>query len=447
MPRTIERAPVTAAIEGRKELLHGIWQLALPAMGASGVQILFDLTHAWWVGRLGPSVLAALTGASFLVWILYSLTAMLNTGFTALIARRVGAGDDAAAADYARQSLLLAPLAGLLLMGLALALMPGMLSWMQLAPAAHAAAWSYLKLLALGFPIIWLYTMIQAVFTGRGDTRSSLQMVLLALGLNMIFDPLLIHTAHLGLPGAAISSLAARGIGAGWGLYALRGFGWLGLRKPDSHGVLQALKIGLPHATTGVMYCLIFVGLTPIMTRFGSPALAAMGIGQRLETVIYSVLSGLSVACTSLVGQNLGARKPERAERIVWLTAGQASAFCALFTGIFYFCAPTVVPWFTSDPATRTYGIAYLQTVGLTLIPYSCELVFEGAFAGAGNTLPPMLIIILGTVIRIPLALYFAIACHLGVQGVWMAVATSMALKGGILLLWFRRGHWKKIRI
>jgi Na+-driven multidrug efflux pump len=194
--------------------------------------------------------------------------------------------------------------------------------------------------LGCGFPLIWLYTMLQAIFTGRGDTRSSLRMVSLTLLLNMLFDPLLIYTAGLGLSGAALSSLLARGAGLAWGLWYLAQLGWLGLARPNLRLVLKALRIGLPHATTGVMFCLVFVGLTPMVTRFGSSALAAMGIGQRLETVIYSVLAGLAVACTALVGQSLGARRPQQAEIVVWLAAAQAAAFCALLMLIFWIAAP-----------------------------------------------------------------------------------------------------------
>ncbi|HEY9842072.1 MAG: MATE family efflux transporter [Candidatus Sericytochromatia bacterium] len=447
MPRTAELELSVAPQASRRELLGNIWQLALPAMGASGVQIVFDLTHAFWVGRLGPVKLAALTGASFLVWILFSLTMMLNTGFTALIARRIGAGDTPAAMRHARQGLLLAPLAGLMLMILTLPLLPPVLAWMGFEPEARLSAWAYLHALGLGLPVIWTYSMLQAIFVGRGDTRSSLRMVSLALLLNLLLDPVLINLAGLGLRGAAVASLIARAAGIAWGLWYLASLGWLGLERPERRLTLQALRIGLPHAATGVIFCMVFVGLTPILTHFGSPALAAMGIGQRLETVIFSVLSGLAVACTTLVGQNLGARRPDRAESLVWLAAGQAAAFCACLMVVFWLAAPLVVPLFSQDTLTQEYGIAYLRTVSLTLVPYSCEMVFEGAFAGAGNTLPPMLIITLGTLIRIPLALFFAFTCQLGVAGVWMAVATSMTLKGCILLLWFRRGHWKEVLI
>lgn len=447
MPRIAELERSAPTDLSAAALLRNIWDLALPAMGASMVQILFDLTHAWWVGKLGPISLAALTGASFLVWILFSLTMMINTGMTALIARRFGEQRLVDAIDYARQGFVLAPIAALLLMAVAYPGLPHVLAWMRLEPAVLSEAWSYLRILILGLPLIWLYGMVHAVYTGRGDTRGSLRMVSQALVLNMIFDPLLIHVCGLGLAGAAISGHLARVLGIGWGLYHLHTLGWFGLLRPKMQTALQALRIGLPHAATGTIFCFVFVGLTPIMTRFGPAALAAMGIGQRLETVIYSVLSGFTVACTTLVGHNLGAGRPERAERLVWYAAGQAAAFCACFSLIFWFGAPYVLPFFTSDALTQEYGIAYLRMVGLSLLPYSGEMIFEGAFAGAGNTLPPMLIIVLGTVIRIPLAWFFALHCGLGVNGVWMAVAFSMTLKGAILFLWFRRGHWKKIKI
>lgn len=468
MPKTTECSPavapdsVSGSVSGPvSDLLSGdplrsIWKLALPAMGASGAQIAFELTHAWWVGHLGAIKMAALTGATFLVWLLFSLTQLLNTGVTALIARRSGEGDAAAAASAARQGLLLAPLMAVGVSLLCWPLLPTVLGWMGLEPAVLNEAWHYLQLMLLSYPVIWGYTMLQAVFVGRGDSRSSLHMVSLAILLNFILDPLLIP--RLGLAGAVWASTSARMLGLAWGLWYLSSIGWLG-RKKSSQGrlnklnklsldfTLKALRIGLPHATSSVTFNLVFIGLAPIVTRFGSPALAAMGIGQRLEVVIYSVLAGLAVACTTLVGQNLGAGQPERAERLVHLAAWQAAAFCTLFTLVFWFGAPHVLPLFTPDPATQAHGILYVRLIGLALIPYSCELVFEGAFIGAGNTLPAMTVILLGGIIRLPLAWYFAIYRGMGATGVWLTIALTMAFKGLSLLIWFQRGRWKNVKV
>jgi putative MATE family efflux protein len=438
-------AKTSNLLEG--QLQHSIWKLALPAMAASGVQIVFDLTHAWWVGHLGPIVLAALTAATFLVWMLFSLTQVLNTGVTALIARRIGENELDQAAVHARQGLILAPLAAGLSLLILWPILPAVLDWMGLEPAARTASWAYLRLTLLSYPVIWTYTMLQAIFVGRGDTRSSLKMVSLALVLNLLLDPLLIPA--LGLKGAAWASLSARSVGIVWGLWYLSGIGWLraGPAGPIRDFAYKAMRIGLPHATSSVMFNLVFVGLTPIVTRFGSPALAAMGIGQRMETLIYSVLAGFGLACTSLVGQNLGAGQAERAERLVYLAALQAAGFCAVFTVLFWFGSPWVLPWFSPDPATQAHGISYVRLIGLALIPYSCELVFEGAFAGAGNTMPAMTVIIVGGLIRIPLAWYFAVIQGWGASGVWLTIALTMAFKGCSLLLWFQRGRWKEIKV
>lgn len=455
MPKTIElseetqhshltQAPNSDLLSG--QLNSSIWKLALPAMGASAAQIAFELTHAWWVGHLGAIKMAALTGATFLVWLLFSLTQLLNTGVTALIARRIGEGDSLSAAAAARQGLVLAPFAACLVSVLSWPLLPLILNWMGLEPAVHAEALTYLQLMLIAYPVIWGYTMLQGVFVGRGDSRSTLRMVTLGIILNFILDPLLIP--RLGLSGAVWASTAARCLGLSWGLWYLSRIGWLkGLSLPKQDFALKAIKIGLPHATSSVTFNLVFIGLAPIVTRFGSPALAAMGIGQRLEVVIYSVLAGLAVACTTLVGQNLGANQPERAERLVHLAAWQAGIFCAVFTGIFWFGAPYVLPLFSPDPATISHGISYVRLIGLALIPYSCELVFEGAFIGAGNTLPAMTVILLGGLMRLPLAWFFAIYLGFGASGVWLTIALTMAFKGLMLLIWFQRGRWKHVKV
>ncbi|MGV3523444.1 MAG: MATE family efflux transporter [Candidatus Sericytochromatia bacterium] len=447
-------APVNPLLEG--PILRSIWNLALPAMAASGVQICFDLTHTFWVGKLGPSTLAALTGASFVVWLLYGLTALLNTGITALIARRLGENRREQAESIAWQGLILAVLIGSLMSLVVQPLLTPALNWMGLRGDTLAQATGYLRTMGLGYVLIYVFGLIQAVMIGQGDTRAHMRMMSLALVLNMLLDPLLIYgvggLAGLGLLGAGVANLLARGTAIGWGLWSLRSRGWLkapAANSPDTPRwpsltlTRQALRIGLPHATTGVIYCLVFVALTPILTGFGDPALAAMGIGQRIETVIFAVLCGFAVACTTLVGQNLGAQQAERAEQIVWATALQAALFNAVFMLVFWFASPWIVPLMTPDPTTQAHSIAYLRTISLALVPYSCELVFDGAFAGAGNTLPPMVIIVAGTVIRLPLALFYAHTLGLGAQGVWLAIATTMCIKGLVLLSWFRLGHWK----
>jgi putative MATE family efflux protein len=183
--------------------------------------------------------------------------------------------------------------------------------------------------------------------------------------------------------------------------------------------------------------------LIKIVHEFGEAAGAAMGIGNRMESLSYLTCYGISVAASTMVGQNLGAAQPDRAARSAWSATGWAIAFTLLMSAAFIGFPRLIAGVFTDDPEVLQIAVDYLIILGLSQSAMAVEIVLEGAFGGAGDTVPPMLVMIPGAVVRVPLAYYLCFGLDWGINGVWWTLTITSAMKAIVLALWFQRGRWK----
>jgi Na+-driven multidrug efflux pump len=212
--------------------------------------------------------------------------------------------------------------------------------------------------------------------------------------------------------------------------------------RPDLRALWLVVRIGLPTAVTGVVFSLIYVMVTRTATQFGTPALAALGIGHRVESWLYMIGVGFGAATAAIVGQNMGAGRTDRAERAGWISVG----FCSMF-GVAACIIELIVPeWFASlfsnDPAVIAEGARYLRIAAISQIGICAEIVLEGALGGAGATLPPMLTSTLITASRIPIAIWAA--SRYGIEGLWWTISITALLRAaGMVAIW-RAGRWKR---
>ena len=202
-------------------------------------------------------------------------------------------------------------------------------------------------------------------------------------------------------------------------------------------------RIGAPIAAAGIIFSLTYMALTRIVAGFGTAPIAALGIGHRLEGIAYFAAVGFSVASATLVGQNLGANQPQKAERAAWMTLGFASIILFVACIVYFVFAGPIYRFFIDDPLVIQEGIKYLRIVAIFEIFLGFEVILEGAFSGAGNSIPPMTISVPITVLRIPLSMLLANYFNLGSTGVWWAIATTTGAKGIVMAIWFKRGKWK----
>jgi putative MATE family efflux protein len=425
-----------------------IRRIALPAVASNLLMTLFASMDAFWVGtRLGPAGLAAVSTSIFWVWVVISVAEGIALGLTALAARRHGERRPEDAAVAVGSALVFALALGAAIGIAGVLSIDALFRLMQTPPEVTALGRQYLGTYFLGLPFIFAYFCVDAAFRSSGDTRTPLVLLTVSVACTLILDPILIvgrfGFPRLGIGGAAIALLVTRGAASIVGIALLRRRGMLRFRVVEWGGVVRrVIRIGLPTAVTGVLFSLIYVGMTRTTTLFGTPALAALGLGHRVESWLYMIGVGFGAAAAAIVGQNLGARQVGRARRAGWLTLGFAMIPAALMCLASLTVPERMAALFTADAAVIAETARYLRINSLSQLLLPAEIVLEGALGGAGDTIPPMLTSTALTVLRIPLGAWAAM--HWGTTGIWWVISITAAARGLAMMLLWRSGHWTR---
>lgn len=423
-----------------------IARLALPAVASSLLMTLFTSVDMYWVGRyVGPNALAAVSTSVFWIWLVIAIGEMVSIGLTAVAARRHGQRDRAGAARIAGDAMIFSLLLGAAVAALGVLLVPQLFAMMGMPADIARLGHSYLGAYLLGAPLVFGFFAVDAAFRAAGDTRTPFVLLTISISVTLVLDPVLIlglwGAPQMGIAGAAVATVLTRGAAFIMGFVLAVRRGVIDLRRPRPFAVGAIVRVGLPTAATGAFFSLIYVALTRTTTQFGTPALAALGIGHRVESWLYMVGVGFGAATAAIVGQNLGARQPERAARAGWISVG----FCTLLgtaTGLAaWLWAEPIAGWFSTDAAVIAEGARYLRIAAVAQVFLCMEVVLEGALGGAGDTLPPMLASSTLTAARIPLAAWAAPAY--GVVGIWWVLTlTAVARALAMVALW-RSGRWQ----
>lgn len=430
-----------------------VWRVGLPAVVSNLLMIVFSVTDAFWVGRrLGAVALAAVTTSLFWVWLFISVAEMVGVGLTAVAARRHGEGRPEDAAQAVGAALVFAIALGAVVAAAGNLFLPELFSAMNTPSDVTASGLRYLGTYLLGAPAIFGYFAVDAAFRARGDTRTPLLLLASSVAITLVLDPVLIlglgGAPRLGIMGAAIATVGVRGAAcvAGVALLVRRGLIRLSDFGSRTLSVLATItKIGAPTATTGVLFSAIYVVITRTASVFGTPALAAMGLGFRVESWIYVTAVGFGAAAAAIVGQNLGAGNVARAERAGWVTVAFATAPASIAVTAELLFPTQLARIFTPDIAVVMETAHYLRIAALSQLAVGAEVVLEGAMGGAGDTVPPMVWSTTCTASRIPLAAWAA--ARWGTGGLWAVIAVTAALRGiGMACLW-GLGRWKKTQV
>lgn len=436
-------------------LTAALLRVAVPAVGGLLFTMLFNLVDLWFVGRLGPEAIAAVSASAFLYWSLEAVSELPTIGGRARVAQATGRGEGAAA--EVQRAVAVALLLGVGCAGVGLLVAGPSLTLMGVEPAVRELGLRYLGVLMAGAHGILLLRTIEGAFHGTGDARTPMWLQSGALLANIALDPLLIFGAGpipaMGVTGAALATVGCQLAGAGVGLLLLyrRGLlprsGWARALAPRSH-TLALLRIGAPVAGVSLVFCSVYIGLTRIVSSFGTPAVAAMGLGHRVESLGYFTALGLSAAATSVVGQCVGAGQPARAQaaglRVMWLATVAMGALGALMV----LGGEGLAAWFTGDPATRSAAAAYIHAAGWAQVGMGWWLGLAGAFAGLGRTLLPMLLVLPIVLGRLPAAWWATGPGGHGVESVWWVISLSASLNGLVMgALWLAGGtRWRRRR-
>src|SRR5256884_3204159 len=295
-----------------------ILKLAAPAVAMMACHFCFNLIDAIWVGRLiGPAALAAVSTAGFYVWVLLSLGEMVEVGLIAVAARRHGEGDPERAARAAAAAVGYALIAGTVVSLTGLALTDWLFRVMTVPPEVARLGHAYLSTWLLGGPLVFGVFAVEATFRAAGDTRTPFLMLAGSVCVSILLDPLLIMGLgpfpRLGVEGAALASVMVRGGGFLLGLVIALRRGLFRVGAPDWRPLPTILRVVAPSSLAGVLLSVIYMWLTRFTSRFGTPALAALGVGHKMEGLGFIAISGFALSASALVGQNLGAGRADRA--------------------------------------------------------------------------------------------------------------------------------------
>jgi putative MATE family efflux protein len=458
-----------------RSLTREVLDLAAPAVLSGFVQMAYHWVNQAWVGRLpdGTTATAALSVASYTVWAFHALTMLLGVGLTALVGRYAGGGRQAVArwvaAQGLRWSIVLSAVAGVV--GILLA--PWVFSVAHVSEAAAADGTGYVRLFYLFGFSTFLQVACDAVWRGHGTTRVPLVTSALGLALNAALDPILIFgwgpVPAMGVEGAAVATAIAATCAAALSLAWLRSRGLLSSVRPpdeevrlsratplapgpvpalDASVLLRLVRVGLPVALSGLFFVAVYLGLARIVARAGGDAAqAGLGVGIRGEQVAYFLTQGFAMAAGALVARRLGAGAPDAAERAAWRATALASVGCLVWSVLILAVPEVLARLFlpgAADAAARAHAVEYYRLVALCLVPQCWEGVLDGAFGGAGLTVPPMIVSMTLTGARIPLAHWAAFDLGHGVTGIWVVIVVTAALRGIVTAVWFARGTWKR---
>lgn len=452
-----------------KESLHGSEQdftegslnravglLAVPMVLEMAGESVFAVCDAFFVARLGSEALAAVGLTESLLEIIYAIAIGLSMATTALVARRIGEKNQRGAARAAVQAIVVGTVTAVVFGAFGAIFAPDLLALMGASPETVAAGASYTRVMYAGMVTILLLFLNNAIFRGAGDAATAMRALWIANGINLVLDPCLIFGLgpfpELGLMGAAVATTIGRGSGVLYQFWRLTRARRLRVTRPDvtfDGGVMRNL---LRLSAGGVGQMLIattsYVGLIRILAEFGSAVLAGYVVSIRVVIFIILPSWGLSNAAATLVGQNLGAEKPERAERAVWITGMWNMAFMAVVTVVFVAFAPQIIRIFTSDPKIVPIGVESLRIISYGYVFYAWGMVMMQAFNGAGDTATPTWInLFCFWLFQIPLALVLAFSMGIGPTGVFVAIAASYSLSAIIGVVLFRRGKWKQQKV
>ena len=448
-----------ALVGSRQDFTEGsigraVFLLAVPMVLEMMMEALFAICDVFWVSRLGSEAVATVGLTESVMTLLMAVAIGLAMGTTAMVARRIGEKKPEAAAAVGVQSILLGIAVSALVAVPGVIYAPKILGLMGGSADVVAIGSGYTAVMMGGSVTLVLLFLINAVFRGAGDAAIAMRVLWLANGINIVLDPCLIFGwgpfPELGVTGAAVATTIGRGVGV---LFQL----WVLFRGASEH-LPVAIAHVRPHleligrlikvSTGGVLQFLVatcsWVAVVRVIALFGDTAVAGYTIAIRI--VIFTILPawGMSNAAATLMGQNLGAGKPDRAERSVWRTGHYNAAFMALVSVMFLLIPAPMVGIFTSDPEVLAVGIQCLRTVAFGYVFYAYGMVLVQAFNGAGDTMTPTWInLFCYWLFQIPLAYFLATRANLESLGVFIAIlAAEIALTVTAMLV-FRRGGWR----
>ena len=444
-------------------LVRPMFRLAWPIVVIQLLQVTYNIADTFWLGRYSADAVGAISLAFPLIFLLISIAGGFTTAGSILVAQYTGADSEGSAGKVAGQILVFIS---------TLAILLGMLGYyvtepmLELIPSQQETtaqivplAGDYMEVFFLGMPFLFGFFVFSSLMRGYGNTKTPMRVMALSVAINVVLDPLVIFGVgpfpRMGIEGAALATVFSRGVASVVGFYVLFGTDAgprVGLDDlaPDFEYIRDIVRIGVPSTLEQSMSALAMITLTAMVVQFAPPVVSAYGLGNRLASLVFLPAMGLGRATNTMVGQNLGAGKEDRAERAVGLAvrAGASVMFVvAVIAALFPEPIVSVFMATGTEAARETvrHGANYLRIRTVEFTFMAVLQVMLGAYRGAGNTRTAlgfsMVALWLG---RVPIVYYLAFVVGWGATGIWWGMAFGNVLGAIAATLWFTRGTWKQ---
>ncbi|WP_303646698.1 MATE family efflux transporter [Halorussus amylolyticus] len=444
-------------------LVRPMFRLAWPIVVIQLLQVTYNIADTFWLGRLSADAVGAISLAFPLIFLLISIAGGFTTAGSILVAQYTGAESEGSAGKVAGQILMFVTILALLLSAIGYVATEPMLAALpsqgQTTAQIIPLAADYMEVFFLGLPFLFGFFVFSSLMRGYGNTRTPMRVMLVSVALNVVLDPFLIFGwgpfPAMGIEGAALATIFSRGVASLLGFYILfvARAGpdvQVGYLVPDFSYIWDIVRIGVPSTLEQSMSALAMITLTAMVVQFAPPVVSAYGLGNRLASLVFLPAMGLGRATNTMVGQNLGAQKSDRAERAVWIaTKVGASVMVGVAVIAALFPEPIVAVFMATgtDAAAQTveYGAEYLRIRSVEFGFMAVLQVMLGAYRGAGNTKTAMMFSMVALWLgRVPTVYYLAFVADWGPTGIWVGMALGNVLGAIAAALWFTRGTWKE---
>lgn len=436
-------------------ITSALFRLSIPIVVGNLLQTAYQITDTFWVGRLSTEAVAAVSLSFPVIFLLMAIGGGLPMAGTVLVAQYKGRGDEKSVNYVSAQTFMMVILTGAILSVIGYIIAEPTMALMGASPKVLPDATFFLQVTFLGYIFVFGYFVFESLMRGIGEVRIPVFIVLSTVLLNLILDPLFIFgwgpIPAMGVAGAAMATLCTQALATVIGCIVLF-TGKYGIRihlsdlRFDLSFMYKAFRIGLPSSLEQSMRALGMILMTMLVATFGTDIVAAYGIGVRLLIFVIIPALGFSLATSTLVGQNIGAGKIERAERTTFI--GTALSFIVLTViGLLMFAAarPLTVFFLPDGGVAIDLTVRFLRIIALSLGFISIQMVISGTFRGAGQTTTAMMIVLIEQwVLQFPLAYVLSKHTSLAHEGIWWSFIIGNVLGAGIVILWYRRGDWKR---
>ncbi|MDR2158778.1 MAG: MATE family efflux transporter [Treponema sp.] len=435
------------------DILRKLLLVAVPIMGTQFMQMAYNLTDMFWLGRVGSAAVAASGAAGMYLWLSFGFLLIGRMGAEIGVSQFLGRRDRKTALAFSRNAMCIALFLGTLFGLTAILFNRGLIGFFGFREAAVAAAAAdYLFIVSFPMPLVFAASVAAGTYNASGNSRTPFILNGVGLVVNVILDPIFILTFGMGIKGAAIATAISQLTAGGLMLAALiffrdrpfedyiRGF------EPDPKKILTLLRWAVPIGLESILFCFLSMVTSRIETSFGAHVVAVSKVGSQVESLSWLIGGGFGSALVAFIGQNYGAEKWDRIRRGV-----RASALIMILWGIFvtvflFLWGGFVFSLFLPAPELVSLGWRYMQILAFCQLSMNMEAVAAGAFKGTGRTMPPTLVSIAANTVKPILALFLS-RTALGLYGVWIAITACAIVRGAWICLWYAAAERRRVSI